>query len=526
MDTPPALPRTLPRLSPYSIGLRFGIVALAAVLRLWRLDLRPPHFDEGVFGLIAEEIPRLGYYPYNPRFYHGPLLHYILFVSKFLLGHNLWALRLPEALAGILTVDWIFRFERFFGARACAWTALAMAVSPAYVFFSRYAIHETWLVLFMVLAGWGILGLRCEGARRYLWAAGMGLSGMMLIKETFLLHVICLLAAVPVASFMETVRAPAVDAPPPSPSTIGPSSQLWRPKDLAAVTAVALAAIVFFYSGNGLHPEGLSAMASSFASWAHTASADHNQPFYYWLQLFLRNEPWAACGLVVGLRYVFQPTPFGLPLRLLATYAFLTLVAYSAIPYKTPWCLPAFAWPFFFLASAAIAEVAGHRRTATASLAFLAAAALTIYSVALALDLNFNRYTDPAEDYVYFHTSEQVSLITGPLYDLAREDPRNYQRRGLVICDHIHPVPWLLADFSRIEYYPKRTSLPDYEADFLIVSEERDPEVEAKVDGDFFKQTFRLRPGMAPITLYLRYSVFSHLMPGRAPELRSRTMAR
>jgi len=521
MDTPPASPQTLPRLSPYPIGLRLGIVALAAVLRLWRLDLRPPHFDEGVFGLIAEEIQRLGYYPYNPRFYHGPLLHYILFVFKCLLGHNLWALRLPEALAGILTVDWIFRFEKFFGSRACAWTALAMAVSPAFVFFSRFAIQETWLVLFMILAGWGVLGLWCEGVRRYLWAVGMGLSGMMLIKETYLIHVICLLAAVPLASFMETWRSRAVDAP-----AIGPSPRLWRPQDFAAVMAVALAAIVFFYSGNGLHPEGLRAMASSFAFWAHTASAEHNKPFYYWLQLFLRNEPWAACGLVVGLRYVFPPTPFGLPLRLLATYAFLTLVAYSAIPYKTPWCLPAFAWPFFFLASAAIVEAADHRRRATGPLAFLAGAALTIYSVALALDLNFNRYTDPSEDYVYFQTSDQVSLITGPLRDLAREDPSNYQRRGLVICDHIHPVPWLLADFSRIEYYPKRKHLPDYDADFLIVSEERDPEVEAKVDGDFFKQSFRLRPGMAPITLYLRYSVFSHLMPGREPELRSRTMAR
>jgi hypothetical protein len=293
------------------------------------------------------------------------------------------------------------------------------------------------------------------------------------------------------------------------------------------VTVVALIFILFFYSGNGLHPEGLSAMASSFAFWAHTAGATHTKPVHYWLQLFVRNEPWATCGLIVGLRYVLWPTRFGRPLRILAIYAFATFVAYSAIPYKTPWCLPAFAWPFFFLAAVAVASPADDRRSARVPLAFAAGAVMSAYSASLALDLNFNRYTDPSEDYVYVHTFDEVDLITGPLRALAREDPGNYRRRGLVICDKVHPVPWLLADFSAIEYYPTRARLPSYDADFLIVSEERDREVEATLDGDFFKQTFRLRPGkMPPITLYLRYSVFSHLMPGREPELRSRPRAR
>ena len=34
--------------------VRIGIVALAAFLRLYALDLRPPHFDEGVNGWFLE----------------------------------------------------------------------------------------------------------------------------------------------------------------------------------------------------------------------------------------------------------------------------------------------------------------------------------------------------------------------------------------------------------------------------------------------------------------------------------------
>ena len=95
---------------------------------------------------------KIGYYRYDPSNYHGPLHFYVLFVFKCLLGRNLWALRLPVAIIGTLTVDWFFRFERFFGLRACAWAALAMAVSPGFLYYQRDAIHETWLVFFLVVA--------------------------------------------------------------------------------------------------------------------------------------------------------------------------------------------------------------------------------------------------------------------------------------------------------------------------------------------------------------------------------------
>ena len=40
--------------------------------------------------------------------------------------------------------------------RVCHIAALAMAVSPAFVFYGRYAIHETELLFFLMLAAWGL----------------------------------------------------------------------------------------------------------------------------------------------------------------------------------------------------------------------------------------------------------------------------------------------------------------------------------------------------------------------------------
>ena len=168
---PPLLPETFHRRLPY---VRIGIVALAALLRFWQLDLRPPHFDEGVNGWFLDQIQKTGFYRYDPSNYHGPLHFYVLFVFKCLFGRNLSALRLPVAIIGTLTVDWFFRFERFFGKRACAWAALAMAVSPGFLYYQRDAIHETWLVFFLVLSFWGLSVSgrkdRRDTSRRRAWA--------------------------------------------------------------------------------------------------------------------------------------------------------------------------------------------------------------------------------------------------------------------------------------------------------------------------------------------------------------------
>ena len=43
-----------------------------------------------------------------------------------------------------------------------------------------------------------------------------------------------------------------------------------------------------------------------------------------------------------------------LSLRYLAIYGVGSLVAYSLVKYKTPWCIISFGWPFLFIFGAAI----------------------------------------------------------------------------------------------------------------------------------------------------------------------------
>src|SRR6266550_1937723 len=174
------------------------IIGLATFLRFFLLGMKPPHFDEGINGLFVDQMVRNGFYKYDPTNYHGPLHFYVLFLSQTLFGRNLWALRLPVVLVSISCVWLTLKFEPFVGRNLSRLAALAMAVSPGFVFYGRYSIHEAWLVLFSMLFILGLLGLWRIGTTNYLWCAGMGLTGMILTKETYIIHLSCALLDIPI----------------------------------------------------------------------------------------------------------------------------------------------------------------------------------------------------------------------------------------------------------------------------------------------------------------------------------------
>src|SRR2546430_16878085 len=215
------------------------ILGLAVFLRFFLLGIKPPHFDEGINGWFVDQVVKNGFYRYDPTNYHGPLHFYVLLLSQSLFGRNLWAIRLPVVLVSIVCVWLIFKFEPFVGRNASRIAALAMAISPGFVFYGRYAIHEVWLQLFSTMFILGLLGLWKFGRLNYLWYAGMGSAGMILTKETYACHLACAILAIPALAVSYALsRVP--DAK--------PAKQTWTWIDLAMVVGVGAAAGIFFFS--------------------------------------------------------------------------------------------------------------------------------------------------------------------------------------------------------------------------------------------------------------------------------------
>ena len=190
-----------------------------------------------------------GFYRYDPTNYHGPLHFYILFLSQTLFGRNIWALRLPVVLASIASIfaDAEIRAAGR-AARSAGWPRSRWRFRPGFVFYGRYSIHEVWLLLFSMLFILGLLGLWRFGSASYLWCVGMGMRGMILTKETYIIHMGCAVIAAGVPGFrIKITPLPEVKRGPPA---MGPGaiSRSWPARGIFF--------IVFFYSGTFLNWPG------------------------------------------------------------------------------------------------------------------------------------------------------------------------------------------------------------------------------------------------------------------------------
>lgn len=474
-----------------------AIVLLAATLRLVALDLKAPHFDEGVNGWFADRLRETGTFEYTPDNFHGPWHFYTVFVAQSLLGRNVWALRLPVVLASLLTIWVLLLYRRWFGESAVRWAALAFAVSPVCVFYGRYSIHEPWFVLFTALFTWGVMALWLDRDRAGLWATVLGLAGMILNKETYIIHAGSLaLAGAVFAAWSRVV--------PLNPPIARRAQREWRPRDLRNALLVALFLLVFFYSGNFFHPAGLLGPFEAMIAWTKTGAAGNGHekttyellPFvnYYWLALLARYEWPALIGLLWSVRYAW-PAPAA-P-RLLAILGGGVLVAYSIVPYKTPWCLSVMIWPWFLFFGAAV--------TATSSRWDRAAGALLLaVSLGMTLRLNFREYENDAEPYVYVQTYRSVDELTGPLLELARKDPRQYGISGAIYLQSSYPLPWILGDFNNIGYHDGKIPDPLPPAQFHVIETARVEELRPKLGPGFDEVPFHLRSGLDECTVFFQ----------------------
>jgi len=490
------------------------IIALAAFLRFFLLGIKPPHFDEGINGWFVDQVMKNGFYRYDPTNYHGPLHFYVLLLFESLFGRNVWALRLPIVLVSIACVWLALKFEPLVGSKVSRIAALAMAVSPGFVFYGRYAIHEVWLQLFSMMFILGLLGLWRRGTLTYLWYAGAGLTGMILTKETYAIHVACALLAIPTLAVSYALNR--------FPDT-KPAKQTWSWIDLAMVVIVGGFAVIFFYSGTFFNWSGVKGLYLAFKAWTETGAAGHGheKAWDYWLKImgptwevgradFLGYELPMLVGLILCL---FCQKFKDLSLRYLAIYGVGSFVAYSYVKYKTPWCVISFGWPFLFVFGGAILLVRPkHLRLAQRIIGVLLA-----ISLGSSIWLNYFRCSSPDEPYAYVQTYNDMFKLTKPLLTLAKRDPSNYHLIGHLIRSSVYPLPWVLGDFDRVGYY-EGSMPPNLDGDFLLVQQDKIKDVESKLKGTYYTEMMTLRNYQDPSKIFFSANVFKDVFPGRKPE--------
>jgi len=533
------------------------ILGLATFLRFFLLGMKPPHFDEGINGWFVDQLLKNGYYKYDPTNYHGPLHFYVLLLSQTLFGRNLLALRLPVVLVSIACVWLTLKFEPFMGRAVSRLAALAMTVSPGFVFYGRYSIHEVWILFFTMLFFFGLFGLWKFGTANYLWYAGMGLTGMILSKETYILHVACAIIAAGVCYVSNYFKKF---------DDTRPVKQTWDYVDLTVVFATGVALIVFFYSGTFFHWIGVRGILDAYKPWFETGSQGHGHEKapYYWLALISHYELPVLAGLLSCLLALQFKSAF---LRYLAIYGVGTLMAYSIVKYKTPWCIISFIWPFLFTFGAmvtlaplrfkgvtyrgvglvlmgligyAVFYAVTNNWPATwdhvwpywliagtgvllavltiRGLTKIVAAILIVWSLGHCIWLNYFRCTTDTEPYVYVQTYNDIYKFTDPIIRLAHADPRAYQLVGHIIRGSPYPLPWILGDFGRVGYYEKDSAPQTLDADFLLVEQDKIASVEQKLHETYYTVPLTIRPYQDESKAYFNAKIFKVFFPGKGPD--------
>ncbi len=463
----------------------------------------------------------------------------------------------------ILLLPWV---ADGLGRGPAAVAGMLTAVSPAMSFYSRYYIQETLLAFFafaLIACGWRYVRSRRVG---WLLAAGAAAGLMHATKETCIISFGAMGAAGAATWLWERrekrSRDREIERSRDREIERSGEEGAWEQRsglgadgDAAALTraskrrankpggmAVAGAAAIAAFTSAALY-------SNLFRSWEGPVNSIltyfnyfdragnfglHDHPPLYYLKMlaWTRNRPgpvWSE-GFILALASVGIVAAFGRRgsgsearadpwcgwsrglVRFLAVYAVVLTAVYSAIPYKTPWCMLQFLHPLILLAGiGAVALLRGANwlgerlftRRLPLGMRHLLAAAVGAMLVAGGMHLaqlarltNFRFAADYRNPYVYAHPTRDVVRLGKWVERLAAVHPEGEAMLVQVAASDAWPLPWYLRRLSRVGYWDELP--PRLVAPVVIVDETLESDLAARLTG-YRVYHYGLRPD---VTLY------------------------
>ena len=481
--------------------LILAATAAGAAFRLPALDSRPMHCDEAVHAVKFGDLLEKGSYRYEPHEYHGPTLNYLTLIPAWLSGADElkdlgeFTVRIVPVFFGVALVLLFLLLTDGLGRPAAVIAALLTAVSPAFVFYSRYYIQEMLLVCFSF--GVIVFAYRWFRSRRIIWAllTGVSLGLAHATKETFIIALGSMLLALVLTWIMHHRRS------------VRDTVTKIRPVHLVVLTAAAVGVSALFYSSFFSNPGGVLDSFRTYGTYFSRASqaSVHIHPWHYYLKtlVFCRygdGPVWteALIVLLAVVGFIAAVTRKGIAsvdfalVRFVAFYTLIMTVVYSAIPYKTPWCLLGFLNGMIVLA--AVGAVVVVRLTPKVLPRLIVICLLVGASLHLAWQSyqgNYRYYADSRNPYVYAHPTEDVIAVGRRIEELAEVDAAGHDMLIQVICpdDDYWPLPWYLRRFSRVGWWNRipDTLLPSA---VIVVAAEMEPALAEKIYGQDHPQPY------------------------------------
>ncbi|MDQ3801462.1 MAG: glycosyltransferase family 39 protein [Acidobacteriota bacterium] len=273
---------------------------------------------------------------------------------------------------------------------------------------------------------------------------------------------------------------------------------------IVAIIAIFIYVSVLFFSSFFTYAEGVTGAIKAYAFWTKTGTGDHTQngtlAYLRWLWtiespiLFL-----SAVGTLIA--FVKGRHRFAMFAGL---WAFGLFLAYTIIPYKTPWLALSFILPMCLVAGYGINEMLASRDRAMKGIAVLLLATAVGVLSYQTWDVNFNRYDDDTVPYIYAHTRRGFLDLIRQVEYHAEKSGKGKDATIEIVSPDYWPMPWYTRHYTRANYHGR---IIDANTAEMIVAKKGDQneDVMRKYSSHYkYAGEYSLRPGVDLMLLVRR----------------------
>jgi uncharacterized protein (TIGR03663 family) len=271
---------------------------------------------------------------------------------------------------------------------------------------------------------------------------------------------------------------------------------------LAGVVCVIFAyLIVLFFTSFFTYAEGISKAFEAYAIWTKTGNKDHTQngalAYLRWgMKLEAPILVISALGILISFlkgrhRFAMFASLWGLGLFL----------AYTLIPYKTPWLALSFLLPLCIAAGYAVGELFGARDK---RLRIVAGALVIIGLVLMAYQtyqLNFVRYDDDEMPYVYAHTRRGFLDLINEIERYSEKSGKGKDATIEVVSPDYWPMTWYLVDHTKANFHGHL--VPSDTSEMVIIKKDDQDRTATEMYSKNYRYAgvYPLRPGVNLVLL-------------------------
>ena len=484
------------KLIPLAIALAFVIVNARII------SVRPMHHDEANQAIRFGDLLEGRGYRYDPQGHHGPTLYYATIPAARLSGtrdiaHCTEATVRAVPLAATALLILLVGCQGTIIGQLTAFLAAALtAISAPFVFYSTYYIQEPLLVLFAA-AAMVCLARWCPEQPRSPWlpfsAFFIGLTAAT--KETWLITIFAMACAIFALAILyrKHIHLSRNDLKRQLPA-------------LSIAVAAFLLPVVILYSSFFKNWSGpVDAVRGLFQGAAQSSQAEFTQPWHYFIKRLIWHKTapgpiWTEWPLIVaaivGTVVAFLPKlPLKkrLPLQFLAIVAVVQLIVYSAIPYKTPWCILNVWQPVVVLAAAGFAVFLTIKNHWSKIICACILVAVAFQQIRQSQQTCGRYCADSRNPYVYSHTQRDLLNLVARVHEITMDKPE--ADNAIVVATSSHqdawPLPWYFRGRPDVEYRTDWPTSPSPLPVFIVATP--DLEVDLKIEG-YVWETHSLRP--------------------------------